>query len=178
MALSSVNKLQKFATNLISNFSDIVQEVKESREHAYAIAGWTERESVGKDSLIYRVVGTDKYISSFSVVEVYNNDEILLGFSKQEIKYISTLAMLLAYKKSPKYKVVWRGFRESVGGQVIHLSDRDNPGIIKANIEELEKNISILEDMDGKEAFSLGKEVGVICKIKEEEEIKAIMREK
>lgn len=169
MKVSQRIKLQNHVNQLYTNFTAIIKEIKKTREHPYEVASWIKKESREKDILVYRVTATDKYISSFSVLEIYNDDSILLNFSKQEVKYISTLAILLYYKKKPKYQLVWQNFRDQLNNGVIHLANRDKPGIIKTKIEDLEKNIALIDELSGRDAFILGKEVGVTERLREQE---------
>lgn len=161
-------KLQNYVNNLYSNFLSVAKQVQESRKNPYEIAGWVKKESSDRDILIYRVTATDKYISSFSVLDIYSDDDILMNFSKREIKYISTLAILLYYKKEAKYKIAWESFRNNLDEKIIHFEDRDNHGIIKRSIEQLESEIELIDGLSGKDAFLLGKEVGVRERMKEE----------
>lgn len=161
-------RFQNYVNNLYSNFLSVAKQVQESRKHPYEISGWIKKESSDRDVLVYRVTATDKYISSFSVLDIYSDDDILMNFSKREIKYISTLAILLYYKKEAKYKIAWESFRNNLGEKVIHFEDRDNSGIIKRTIDQLESEIDLIDSLSGKDAFLLGKEVGVRERIKEE----------
>jgi hypothetical protein len=161
--------LQKYLHRLYNNFIELTKEVKKSRENPYQIAGWIKKENKEKDILIYHVTATDKYVSSFSVLEIYQDDSILYQFSKQEIKYISTLALLLYYKKEARYKVIWENFRHNLHEGIIHLKDREKPETMKTNIEQLEKNITLLDALSGHDAYLLGKEMGIKERMQEEE---------
>lgn len=171
--LQKVN-FQNYVNRIYSDFFSLIKEVRHSREHPYEIAGWIKKESREKDILVYRITATDKYINSFSVMEIYSDDSVLMNFSKQEIKYISTLAILLHYKKEPKYKLIWQNFRSQLGDGIVHLSDRDKLGIVKAKIRDLEKNIALIDGLNGREAFILGKEVGISERLHEQEVIDSI----
>ncbi len=162
------NKFQAYVNSLHNNFSTIAKEIKTSRESAYEIAGWVKKDKREKDILIYRVTATDKYINNFSVLEIYSDDNLLLNFSKKEIKYISTLAILLNYKTQPKYRLAWESFRNQLDANTVHLIDRDNPGVIKTNIAALEENISIIDGLSSVEAFNIGKEIGIRERMNEE----------
>lgn len=168
MLKGTQKRLQTFANKLFNEFSDIVKEVKETRQHPYEIADWVKREDEKSDILVYRVTATDKYISQFSVSEIYNDNSILFNFSKQEIKYISSLALLIYYKSEPKYQVIWESFRHQLSQGTLHIRDKDKPGVIKTNIDELEKNIAIIDQMSGRDAYLLGKEAGIRERLLEE----------
>lgn len=160
--------IQGYVTKLCYNFANIVKDAKQSCANPYKIAGWAKKENCKSDVLIYQVTATDKYISAFSVSQIYCDDSILLNFSKKEIKYISTLALLLDYKREAKYSIIWESFREQLHNKIVHLKNRENSSIIIASIDELEKNISIIDGMKGSDAYRLGKEAGIIERMREE----------
>lgn len=162
------NKFQNYVNHLYTNFLSVAKQVQESRKNPYEIAGWIKKESHEQDALIYRVTATDKYVACFSVLEIYSDDEILMNFSKMEIKYISTLALLLHYKKEPKYRAVWESFRNNLDEKIIQFEDRDNPGIIKKSINELKTEFELIDGLSSKDAFALGREVGIRERIQEE----------
>lgn len=162
------SRFQYYVNNLYSNFISIAKQVHESRENPYEISGWVKKNMPEQDVLIYRVTATDKYISSFSVLDIYSNENLLLNFSKKEIKYISTLAVLLHYKKEPKYQLIWESFRVTLDSKVLQFKDRDNSGIIKKSIDDLERDIELIDGMSGADAFRLGKEVGIRERMREE----------
>lgn len=170
--MNTKNRFQSYVNNLYSNFLTIAKQVHESRQNPYEIAGWIKKDSNEKDILIYRVTATDKYVVCFSVLDIYSDDDILLNFSKKEIKYISTLAILLQYKKEPKYKLIWESFRSSLDNKILQFVDRDNPGIIKKSINDLERDFNLLDGMSAIDAFRIGKEIGIRERIMEEQIIK------
>lgn len=162
------NRFQNYVNNLYENFLSIAKQVQESRQNPYEISGWIKKESVEKDILIYRVTATDKYIACFSVLEIYSDDDILMGFSKMDIKRISSLAILVHYKKEPKYHTVWESFRNNYDEKMVQFEDRDNLGIVKKRIDELENDVAFIDGLSGKDAFKLGKELGLRERLKEE----------
>ena len=166
-------KFNKYVSSIYQNISSLIEEVKVSQEHPYSIAAWVEKPSDrDKDILLYHVNGTDKYINHFSVSEIYENDDILMGFSKKEIKYISTLAILTKYKMEPKYSVVWRSFRNSLQNAEVHLKDKFSSKVFKVLISDLEREIKLIDGMSSSDAFVLGKEVGIRERLAEERLIK------
>jgi hypothetical protein len=160
---------QNYISKLQSNFSEIASAVKKSRENPYQIAGWINKENREKDVLIYRVTATDKYIDSHTLLEIYSDNAILLNFSKEEIKYISSLAVLLLYKQSPRYQVVWENFRNNIQEDMVKIKDRDKSSFIKTRISEIEKDISLIDKLPSRDAYRLGKEIGIRERILEEE---------
>lgn len=172
------HSIQQHLNSLLSNFMGIIGDIKKNRKHPYEISNWVSKERREKDILVYRVTATDKYVSTFSVLDIYMNDSILYKFGKQDIKYISTLAVLLHYKKEVKYQVVWRKFRGNLEGDMIHLRDRDKRGMIKTNILELEKNISMIDNMNSHDAYLLGRSSGIREHIREQMLVEAETRPK
>jgi len=169
----NTNRFQNYVNNLYTNFLSIAKQVHESRKNPYEIAGWMRKESLEKDILIYRVTATDKYIACFSVLEIYSDDDTLMNFSKMDIKRISSLAILVHYKKEPKYHAVWESFRNNFDEKMIQFQDRDNPGVVKKRIDELETDIAFIDELSSKDAFKLGKEIGIRERIKEESFIRS-----
>jgi len=167
-SINTRNKFQTYVNNIYSDFLSIAREVQESRKNPYEIAGWVKKESHEKDILIYRVTATDKYVSCCTVLEIYSNDQILMNFSRKEIKYISTLALLLNYKMEPKYQMIWESFRNELDEKIVQFRDNDNSSIIKKRIYELEDDIELIDGLSGRDAFELGREVGIRERMKEE----------
>lgn len=164
---------QKSVRQFYTGFSELVKEVKLARENPYEIAGWVKKEGREKDILVYRVTATDKYISSLSVVEIYSDESILFNFSKKDIKYISTLSILLYYKTDARYQVIWECFRDNLQKEIIHIKDRVNSEIIKTQIDQLEKNISIIDGLEPRDSYNLGKLAGIKERMLEESIINA-----
>ncbi len=172
LTYSTKLKFKKYIHHLVNQFSSILQDTKSRREHAYKIAGWVRGTKIKNDRLIYQVTGTDKFISNFSVLDIYLDDEILLKFSKQDIKYIITLANFL-YHRDARYKIIWEKFENIEDGHSLKILDCEKSNTIKTKIEDLEKNYKIINQLHGRDAFNLGKQLGIRERIREEKFIRS-----
>ena len=155
---ASLKQFKNYTDSLLSGLSDAVEFVRTSRQYRYELSGWEKGRQREEDRLVFRVTATDKYITTKTVLDIYNEDDLLFGFSPQEIKYISSLAVLLFYKKESRYEIVWRSFRNKLNTSLIKVKDRFFSKHIISEIKELEKDISIIDGMSGRDAFLLGKE--------------------
>lgn len=161
--LSLVNKFSTNVNRIYHNFKEVASEVKTSSKNPYKIENWYLNKEDGTDILVYLIHGTDKYCNSHSVMDVFNNNELLYGFSKEEIKLISTLAICHFYKQSPEYEVIVNHMTspiQAAEAQKFHLrSTMDTSKIIKVSLDEISRG-DFIEKLSSLDAYNIGVEIG------------------
>lgn len=163
---SNKNLVNQFCSNVNSiyrNFREVVSEVKSSSKNPYKIENWYLNKEDGTDVLVYLINGTDKYCNSHSVMDIFTNNELLFGFSKEEIKLISTLAICHFYKQSPEYEVILNHMTSPIQAAEAHKfhlrSTMDTTKIIKVSLEEISRG-DFIEKLSSVDAYNIGVEIG------------------
>lgn len=139
---------------IIGNLNKIIIEAKESRKFKYKIISWQKGKNIEEDRLIMRVVGTHTNVP-LTPLEIYNDDELIKGFSPSDVKIIATLA--LSCKCNAKYELLLQEFRGNLDDYFMVYGTKGLVKKLRISVDDLSKNMELIDGFSPQDAFKIGR---------------------
>ncbi len=123
----------------------------------YRLTDWIKGNVPANDKVKIHIIGTRNEIV-ISPRNIIHDDEILCGFSPLDIKTIAMLAF--SYRARPKYEIMVNEFRHALHEEIITIKERGKSTCIKQSVQELSKNLDLIDGFSPIDAFNLGRVSG------------------
>ncbi len=152
--MANKNNLTQYVSWILENFGKILAEAKETRKFNYQLIGWQKGKNIAEDRLVVKIVGTNTNVP-LTPLEIYEDDQLVNGFSPADVKIIATLAV--SVKCAPKYKLLLQDFRGNLDSYVIVYGEKGTSKKFRATVDDLAKNMKLITEFSQEDAFKIGK---------------------
>jgi hypothetical protein len=150
---SFLKQIIKELINLINNLYNLLREKEEQLRPKYRLIDWIMKEKRGEGFCRILIIGTSRVVD-FKPQEIIANEQLILGFSPQDVCTITNLAHMENNK--PKFKISSISFLEET---IVTLKQKDGKQI-NLSINELGRNKTLISQLSIIDAFNLGKYIG------------------
>lgn len=123
----------------------------------YRITDWIKGDVPANDKIKIHIIGTKNEII-ISPCNIIHDDEIICGFSPLDIKTIAMLAF--SHRTQPKYEIIMNEFRHALHEEMITIKERGKSTCIRQSVQELSKNLDLIDGFSPMDAFNLGRVSG------------------
>ncbi len=141
--------IQEAVQWIIKQYHELQQEAQQNNHYRII----DQEQKNGEIKLCIQLVGKS-IIFKATPREIINDDQLLEGFSKKEIKHITYLACQDI--KQPKYKIVLQEFCSKLNRLVFRLKQKGSNQTVKATAAEISQDKTILNGLSQAEAHKVG----------------------
>ncbi|OGT54285.1 MAG: hypothetical protein A3F17_06990 [Gammaproteobacteria bacterium RIFCSPHIGHO2_12_FULL_41_15] len=106
-----------------------------------------------ESQLTIQIVGKNITFKA-TAAEIFEHDQLLEGFSKQEVKLITYMACKT--KEQPKYNIVLQEFSAKLNRLIFKLQKCDSTDVLFKTAEDISKDPSLINGLSQRDAHKIG----------------------